>query len=141
MNGMRTCSLFGLALFLCCARGADAQSLLTDVQRKRLADIARNDPSAAALFAGIRQQADRALADQPNPIERIQTEGKLSNDPVRVRTGQSLADMRKLEALAYAYAVTGDEKYATKARQFVLAWAKANHSAGDPIDDTNLEPL
>ena len=49
--------------------------------------------------------------------------------------------MRKLEALGYAYAVESDPKYAAKAREFVLAWAKQNHSLGDPIDDTNLEPL
>jgi hypothetical protein len=139
---MRTCLLLSLALVACGAGQALAQSsLLTDVQRRRLGDIERADPSAAAMFASIKQQADRVLNDQPNPIERIQTEGKLSSDPAKIRTGQSLADMHKLELLAYAYAITGEEKYAAKARQFVLAWAKVNHSAGDPIDDTNLEPL
>ncbi len=77
----------------------------------------------------------------PNPIGLIRTEGKLPGDPVKIATWKSIADMDRLDALGYAYAVTGDAKYAAKARQFILAWAGVNHSAGDPIDDTNLEPL
>jgi hypothetical protein len=100
-----------------------------------------NNKDAGALYIRFKREADRALDDSPHPIERIQSEGKLPKDPAKIETEASLADMRKLEALGYAFAIEDDPKYATKAREFVLAWAKVNHSAGDPIDDTNLEPL
>ena len=119
-----------------------AQSiLLTQPQQKKLSQIVHADKDAAAIYAGIEREADKALADPPKPIERIQTEGKLAKDPAKIKTEESLADMRKLEVLGYAYAVEGDGEYAAKAREIILAWAKVNRSAGDPIDDTNLEPL
>ncbi len=130
---------FATVCFADCAR---AQSiLLTQPQQKKLTQIVRADKEAAALYAGIKREADKALADAPKPIEKIQTEGKLAKDPAKIKTEESLADMHKLEVLGYAYAVDGDAKYAAKAREFILAWAKVNRSAGDPIDDTNLEPL
>ena len=82
-----------------------------------------------------------ALASEPNPIDAILTEGKLPQDPAKLKTEASLGDMQKIGALGYAFVVSSDAKYADKAREFILAWAKTNHSAGDPIDDTNLEPL
>ena len=107
-----------------------------------LAALVHDDPEANALFVPIRQAADDALLAQPDPIPVIQTEGKLAGDPVKTRTWQSLnGDMPKLQALACAWAVTADQRYANKIREFVTAWAVTNHSAGDPIDDTNLEPL
>ena len=119
-----------------------AQSIsLTPAQCQRLAEIVRNDNGAGAMFATFKREADRSLSDQPRPIDEIQTEGKLPQDLVKIKTEESLADMAKLMSFSYAYAVTGDAKYAAKAREFVLAWAKVNRSNGDPIDDTNLEPL
>jgi hypothetical protein len=114
---------------------------LTDPQRLKLVALIQSDPEAAKLFDRVRRAADAALADEPHPIESIQTEGKLKTDPVKVKTTESLADMSRLDALGYAWAVTADAKYAAKTRQFILAWAKVNRSAGDPIDDTALEPL
>jgi hypothetical protein len=136
--------LFGVVCILLSAWCVPARLLgqsisLTDVQRKKLAEIVRDDPEAGKLFEKLKHAADEALAATPDPIDKIQTEGKLPADPARLKSQQSLKDMPRMDALGYAYAVTGSAEYADKARQFILAWAKVNHSAGDPIDDTNLE--
>lgn len=131
-----------IAVVLASISAAFASSVsLTDSQRVKLATIVKNDPEAAARFAEIRDLADRALFSKPNPIALVQSEGKLAGDPVKVRTWKSLGDMPRIQALAYAWAAGGDEKYGAKLREFVLAWTTVNHSAGDPIDDSNLEPL
>jgi alginate lyase len=114
---------------------------LTDAQCVKLVRLVRDDPEAAAQFAKVRQTADDALSAKPDPIPLIQTQGRLAGDPVKERTWKSLGDMTKLECLGYAWAVTKNPVYADKIREYVLAWAGTNHSAGDPIDDTNLEGL
>lgn len=107
----------------------------------KLKSLVASDAEAKGLYEKVRVDADGALDDQPNPIELIQTEGKLAGDPVKVKTWESLGDIKKIQALAFAYAIGGDEKYLNKAKAFILAWAKVNRSAGGPIDDTNLDPL
>ena len=122
-------------------RAVDPSISITAAQRAKLVQLVRTDTEAGQCFAPIKRAADQALAAEPHPIETIQSEGKLPADPVRIKTHESMADMGKLAALGYAYAVLADDKYAAKARQFTLAWAKVNHSAGDPIDDTELASL
>jgi len=104
-------------------------------------ELTQNDAVAKAEFGALKGQADAALKDAPNPIRKIQTEGKLAGDPVKVATQSSLRDMHALWVLGYAYMITGDARYADKARTLVLAWAGTNQPTGDPIDETNLEPL
>jgi len=123
-----------------CSSGSPSVTL-TDSQSRQLAALVHSDAQAAAQFAIIKQTADDALTAEPNPITLFQTEGKLASDPVKIRTWQSIADMGKLDALGYAYAVTNEPAYAGKIHEFVMAWARTHHSAGDPIDDTNLEGL
>jgi hypothetical protein len=131
--------------FLCFALGGTAAiagpASLTDAQREKLAALVHSDPEAGKEFAGIQKAADAALDAAPNPIRSIRSEGKLKNDPEKIASEASLADMRKIEALGYACAVTQEDKYATASRKFLLAWAGTNVSRGDPIDDTGLEPL
>ena len=107
----------------------------------KLSPIVHNDPEAAALFADIQSDANDALHDTPNPIKTIVSEGHLGSDPNRIRTYQSLPDIDKIDALHYAWVVTLDEKYFTKLREFLLAWATVNVSEGNPINDTKLEPI
>lgn len=130
------------ALFTCASRSACAQALSVDEKQKaRLANLVQKDDEAKAQFAPILKMADSALKDEPDPIAKIVSEGTLASDPRKIRTGQSLRDMGKTGALAWAWAVTGKKDYADKARAFLLAWAKTNVSAGNPINDTKLEPL
>jgi hypothetical protein len=83
--------------------------------------------------------ADGVLGEDPHPIDTIRTEGLLLGDPRKTATQLALRDMNKLYALALAYRVKGDTKYLGKAVAFLMAWARVNHSKGDPIDDTNLD--
>ena len=46
-----------------------------------------------------------------------------------------------MEALAWASVVTGKAEYASKAREYLLAWARTNQPEGNPINETKLEPL
>jgi len=102
--------------------------------------IATNQAAANQFFA-IRRTATAALQDKPNPIARVVTEGHLDNDPLKIRTLVSLADLNRIESLGWAWAVTGDERYAGKAREYILAWARVNESDGDAINETQFEPL
>ena len=130
------------------ARPAATTISLTLPQQAALARLVHDDPEARALFAPLQSAAQAALAAPPDPIPRLQTEGKLSSDPVKIQTQHSLQDMGKLTALAWVAAVTaagnplraGDPAVA-KAKQFILAWSDVNQPTGDPIDETNLEPL
>ena len=113
---------------------------VVDAQKVKLTELVKSDPDAKRRCDELKRQADAALKEHPNAIAEILSEGKLPHDPERIRTHESLQDMSSLYALGFAFAVTGDAPYAEKARQFLLAWARVNHSRGDPIDDTNLEP-
>jgi hypothetical protein len=132
--------LFAL-LVLATVQASAGPVSLTDPQREKLVKLIAADPEATRRFAEIRRAADAALKTEPNPIHFIRSEGKLNSDPEKQATGRSMADMAKLHALGFAYAVTRDAKYADAARRFLLAWAGTNVSRGDPIDDTGLEPL
>jgi hypothetical protein len=118
-----------------------ATALYTPAEQARLVRLTRENAAAHAHLEALLRAADAALPCEPNPIRRIQTEGKLAGDPVKVATQASLGDMGRLGALGFAYFITGDARYAAKARSFILAWARTNQPTGDPIDETNLEPL
>lgn len=135
-------TLLALPLLLAASLRASAGAVsLTEPQEERLAKLVAEDPEAGKRFAEIRRVADAALSAEPNPIHYIRSEGKLQGDPQKVATARSMADMNKLYALGFAYAVTREAKYADAAGRFLLAWAGANVSSGDPIDDTGLEPF
>jgi hypothetical protein len=108
---------------------------------KALRELVGRDPAAAAKYESVRKAADAALADTPQPIERIVGEGRLESDPERIRSRAALKDIDKVEALAWAWAVSGDERYARKAREYIDAWAKVNRSDGNPINETKMEPM
>jgi hypothetical protein len=49
--------------------------------------------------------------------------------------------MRKMYALALVYKVSGDRKYLSALALYLTAWATTDRPRGDPIDDTNLDPV
>lgn len=108
---------------------------------RALRELVASDKAAARQFDAVRSAADAALADNPQPVPRIVSAGKLESDPDKVRTTAALKDMDKAEALAWAWAVTGDERYARKGREFIAAWAQVNRSDGNPINETKLERM
>jgi hypothetical protein len=101
--------------------------------------LVATNAAAAEPFSGVRRTADAALSEAPNPIEQLFSEGHLDTDPLKIRTEKSLPDLGKVGALAWAWAVTGDERYAGRAREFILA--AVNRPAGDAINETQFEPL
>src|SRR4051812_12847331 len=115
--------LHPLLLIALAAGGAFAGPVsLTDAQRTKLIELVKSDAEAGKRFAGLRKDADAALKDEADPVKHIFTEGKLKDDPDKVRTRKALKDMDAMEALGWAYAVTGEAKYGEKCQQFLLAW-------------------
>ena len=126
--------------------GAAAQGgeiALTPSEHATVVNLIATDREAYGQFKFILKTARGAAADQPNPIAWIQTEGKLRGDPVKTQTAESLMDMPKMLALAWAgsFDPSADEAATFNAmvKQFLIAWAGVNRSHGDPIDDTNLD--
>lgn len=125
---------FGISL------GAEEGSrLFPEPRRLALVGLVRDSAEAGKRYAELLKIADAALSSFPNPIAKIQTEGKLDKDPVKIATSASLGDLAKVRALAWAGFLSGDRRYAAKTRVFLLAWATTNRATGDPIDETNLE--
>jgi len=107
----------------------------------RLRELVATNAMASAQFSDLQRVADAALNDSPHPVERVVTEGHLDTDPLKIRTLAAVADMGKIEALSWAAVVARNGRYASQARSFILAWARINHSDGDPINETRFEPL
>lgn len=106
---------------------------------KSLENQIKSNPESEKLYAGFAKNALNYLAEQPNPIDTIRTEGLLKGNPKKERTRLALADMNKMFALALQYRLSGDQKYLNKCVEFLGAWAKINQPNADPIDDTNLD--
>jgi alginate lyase len=123
------------------ASAADHTVSLTLAEQERLRQLISSDGDARSLFHKIKATADEAKNSSPSPIKQIESEGKLESDPGKIATQRSLGDMKKVQSLALAYAGTQDKSYAKAARDYIVAWAKQNKPTGDPIDETQIEPL
>lgn len=145
MNAAVTILSVFLLLFCVSTAGlsphAAEYALITDAEKSRLIELVKTNLSAKIEFEKLKAQADAGLKHDPRPIKSIQTEGRLNGDPEKSATQAALKDMALLQSFGYAYLVTGETKYADKAREYILAWAKANEPSGNPINETNLEPL
>jgi len=106
-----------------------------------LGHLLKNDKEANALYAIVKRRADDALAQTPNPIDTVVSEGHLATDPKKIRTIQSLKDIDKIYSLSIAYVMDGNKKYLSKTGEFILAWATTNRPQGNPINDTKFEDL
>jgi len=114
---------------------------LTNDEFGKLKNLVNTDPAAKSDFDQFKTLANKALTEQPDPIERIASEGKLAGDPAKVKTAKSVEDMDKIYALALVYKIDNNKACLDKAAEYLLAWAKVNKSCGDPIDETKLENL
>jgi hypothetical protein len=124
------------------APGAEAGPVLFPAQRRSaLLALVQGDSDARSRYKELLKAASAALGREPRPIEIIRTEGLLDRDPARIATHESFKDMPRIAALSFAWLVSGDTRYAAKTRDFLVAWAGTNRASGDPIDETNLEPL
>jgi hypothetical protein len=114
---------------------------LSNDEFAKLKNLISSDSSAATTFEQFKSIANTALTEQPDPIEKITSEGKLAGDPDKIKTSKSLEDARKIYALALVYKIDNNKACLNKASEYLLAWAKVNKSSGDPIDETRLDDL
>ncbi len=98
------------------------------------------DSSFVRLYTAQMRLADQSLKEDPHPIDTIRTEGLLQGDPKKTATQQALRDMPRIYALALRCKM-GSPTYLPQLTRYLMAWATTNHSRGDPIDDTNLDPV
>jgi len=99
------------------------------------------DNSLLKLYDIQQRLADQSLTEDPHPIDTIRTEGLLQGDPRKTATWAALGDMRKMYAVALVYKVSGERKYLSALERYLTAWAATDRPRGDPIDDTNLDPV
>ena len=131
----------GLALLVSAATMLAGPVSLEPAEVLNLRTLISTNTAAAAQFAGLHEAADRALNDSPNPVEKIVSEGHLQKDPLKKRSTQAMKDLDKIASLGWSWAVTGDDRYAAKAREFLLAWARVNQPDGDAINETKFESV
>lgn len=121
---------------------ATAQTVsLTNAETGKLIQLIKKDPSAKAQWKIILKNADEAFLATPNPVDTLLSEGILQGDLRKIRTWHAMEDFNKVYALALAYKVSGEKKYLAKASDFLQAWASKNQPQGNPINDTNLDPI
>jgi len=130
-----------LTATLCARLEAASAIALAPAQRDRLARLVQSDPEAAKLFRNLRKLAEASLHSPPHPLARIETAGRLADDPSKVDSRAGLEDMRKLYALGFTSALTPGASCADAARRIILEWARTNQPTGVPVDETKLEPL
>ena len=121
--------------------GAQHISMVVDKVGTVLGVQTNRDKQTKLIVANKLQEADKFLTATPNPIIKISMEGKMANDPNKINTIKSLEDVKKIYTLGYAYKVTRNPKYLTKATEFILAWAKTYKVTGNSIDESHLQPL
>jgi len=121
---------------------AHAQYLgLSNDEFAKLKTLINNDASVKKAFDSYKNKSDKALNDQPNPIDKIRSEGLLAGDPLKIKTQVAVEDVSKIFSLALVYRIDDNKACLDRASAYLLAWAKVNRSNGDPIDDTKLEEL
>jgi hypothetical protein len=114
---------------------------LTDAEISKVRSLVTTSPDAARWATEIENHAKNALGTAPNPIDQIQTAGKLKGSAEKTRTEEALKDFYRLKNIEWAYVLTGQKEYEQKAQDYVLAWAKTCRPPKNPIDGTNLETL
>ena len=83
--------------------------------RSRAAAAAKGEQPDEAALADLLAWADSAVGTKPEPTEPLRINGT---------TGPFVDDSATAYGLALAWGATGDERYATTARDFILAWAQ-----------------
>lgn len=114
---------------------------VSDAEIKAVKSLIDSSTDARSFYNGHLQRANTALSATPNPVKSIISEGRLASDPAKIKTVEALKDMGKIDSLTFAYLITKDKKYLSKARSFILAWANKNKSDGNAINETKFEIL
>jgi hypothetical protein len=97
-----------------------------------------NDSGARRLYGPSFRLAEEALEEPPSPLPRVQLQDLLPTDPRAQLSTRFYRDVRRIEALGYAYGATGDLRFANRAAVYLEAWANLNQPSGRPIDETEI---
>jgi hypothetical protein len=134
--------LFVLMLLGGVVLSAKAQYVsLTNAEVKTLQKAIKNDERVKKTFEKYKIDAEKALADTPNPIAKVTSEGLLEGNPAKTASLKAVNDVFKVYALAINYRVYNDKKYLDKADEYLMAWAKVNTPTDDPIDGTKMDEM
>jgi hypothetical protein len=100
--------------------------LVSADQLREHAALARDgiEPYRAAVD-DLLAEAEKALTREPQPV-----------DPLSPRKGRFLDDTRDAYTLALAWVVTGDDRYAQRSAEFIMAWVDGVHATRDTCPDT-----
>lgn len=114
---------------------------LTSCEIEQLRGRLSSESQTRALFGPTFRLAEEAVDEPPSPLPRIQLEGLLPSDPRAQLSMRFYRDVRRIEALGYAYAATGDVRFAERASIYMEAWATINQPDGNPINETEISRL
>ncbi|NVZ68020.1 alginate lyase family protein [Pseudomonas costantinii] len=95
------------------------------------------NPTTNALLAA----AQRHLADQPNPLPHLHTEGTLPNQGIREQSIAAEKDWPVMRQAALAWRLSGDARYLKQVDDYLAAWVGVYQPDFNPIDETNLDML
>jgi len=110
---------------------------LAAAQPPSLCQPSASKPTATALLAA----AERHLADRPNPLAHVHTEGTLPHHGIREQSIAAEKDWPVMRQAALAWRLSGDPRYLRQVDDYLGAWADVYQPDFNPIDETNLEML
>jgi len=131
--------IIGIGLLAATASAQAQYVSLSSAEIKTLQSALNTDAKVKKEYASFKEQAEKALNDVPNPIEKVTSQGLLQGNPAKTASLKAVLDGPKVFALALNYRVYGNKAYLAKAQEYLTAWAKLNQATGDPIDETKLE--
>ena len=115
--------------------------ILSGNEKNNLRELTGNNKTACFYCDSIVSLAENHFHHQPLPIVEIRYEGLLDTHHARIITVKSLKDMDKMVDLIYASYCNESDKWAEKAKEFVLAWAATYIPTGNPINENKLSAL
>lgn len=130
-----------LILLFCLMFVANTYSVSYDLINDEMVENWKEKIESLNLKEKYIEHGKNCLNQAPNPINKIDSIGRLRGDPVKEKTLEALEDMKALEKLYFAYLLSEELRYRDKITEFLMAWIKKLKSDGDPINDTKIEPL
>jgi hypothetical protein len=106
-----------------------------------LRKLVNENGAVADLWQELKNKLENQLDLQPRPLEKINYEGLLDTNPLRITTEQHLQDIDVVADLLMGFYITGDQKYCRKIQEYLLAWSGRYLPTGNPINENKLEPL
>ncbi|MGB3585812.1 MAG: alginate lyase family protein [Tunicatimonas sp.] len=115
--------------------------LLDSAEIDRLRQQIATHGEVQQLYDSVVDLAELYRTAVPRPLSVLYYEGLLENNPDRIDTRKSLADIDKLISYIYASYGQGGQHYAAQVKRFVLAWSGTYQPTGNTIDENKFCPL